>query len=896
MPLSAGARLGPYEIVAPLGAGGMGEVYRARDSRLGRDVAIKVLSTAFALDTERLHRFEQEARAAAALNHPNILAVFDIGQHDGAPFIVSELLEGETLRERLGRVPSGLPVRKAIDCAAQVAHGLAAAHEKGIVHRDLKPENLFVTADDRVKILDFGLAKSIEATPALAGASGLATTPPHTQAGIVLGTVGYMAPEQVRGLPADHRSDLFALGAVLYEMLTGRRAFQRETGAETMTAILKDEPLELTPDARQIPPALARIVERCLAKNPGARFKSADDLAFALETLSASSASHAAIAPAQREPSRRDRWGGIASALALAAVASVLTAVVVSSMMRRSLAVEAKLVVRLQLMPPEGIVWVPSQAPAVSPDGTRLALVGVDRGTGKQQIYLRPLNSLTAQPIQGTDRGIFPFWASDGQRLAFVADARLKTIDVTSGTIQDVCPVPNSTEPGIWVDDTILFRRAYGPVWRVSASGGTPVPATPFDPALETSQTVTGFLADRKHFVFGALRKLSVGSTEQVEARPLTDTILRAVLHAPWLSLPNQSDGHLLFLRETTLFAQALDGKTAQLASQPAPVAQAIEPAYNVDPISVQRDVLAYFSGASASTRLMWFDRQGHVVGQAAIVPGYLRDPRFSPDGSLLAVHRYNRADRLFDVLLLDLRRSTISQLTFGQSLIQSSWVPGRPELLAAAQIPLKAGLGIFRVPATEGGSLTQLIRPSQSTYYQPEVSADGQRLTYQTNTPDGNADIWVSAFAEPANGKALVSSSAWENAARFSPDSKWIAYQSNETGTFEIYVRSLPDGQDKQQISRGGGSRPVWRHDGRELFFLSPDGDIMAAAIDSRRTLEAGIPQKLFRAPIDIGLMGTLYLYDAHPDGQRFIILAPATDTPQPVNVILNWQSLLPK
>jgi serine/threonine protein kinase len=372
----AGIRLGPYEISAPLGAGGMGEVYRARDTRLGRDVAIKVLPSAFSADAERLQRFEQEARAAAALNHPNILAVFDIGAHDGAPYIVSELLEGETLREQI----SGLPVRKAIDYAVQIAHGLAAAHGKGIIHRDLKPENIFITTDRRVKILDFGLAKLTQAEPVATAVSALPTTPPHTQVGVVLGTIGYMAPEQVRGLAADHRADIFAFGTILYEMLTGQRAFQGDTAMDTMTAILKEDPADLNVTARHIPPGLERIVGRCLEKNPSARFQTASDLAFALEGLSAHS--HAPLSNevgGRRTLSRRVRiaWSVAAT---LAVVVAVLALPAMLSM--RSTESLPRSVTRVELNLPAGVELYANsaQAVALSPDGTRVAFIGVISG------------------------------------------------------------------------------------------------------------------------------------------------------------------------------------------------------------------------------------------------------------------------------------------------------------------------------------------------------------------------------------------------------------------------------------------------------------------------------------------------------------------------------------
>jgi serine/threonine protein kinase len=562
MPLSSGTRLGPYEIIAPLGAGGMGEVYRARDSRLGREVAIKVLHANVSLDADRLRRFEQEARAAAALNHPNILAVFDIGDRDGSPYIVSELLEGETLREQL--LSGALPVRRALDIAVQVAQGLAAAHDKGIVHRDLKPENIFITNDGRAKILDFGLAK-LRAEGA-DGARAAGMTPeantlapsrnvgpsshqdnlttqggtPHTEPGLVFGTVGYMAPEQIRSQPVDARTDIFAFGAVLYELLTGRRAFQRDTPAETMTAILREDPPELQSDASPIPPGLRRIVDRCLAKSPSGRFKSADDLAFALGSPSdgsgaraAESASNApsttsslaarakdanaADAAADDDTSRRrDRKGTrprgrwFYRALAVVAVVGLfrLGPGLVRAL-RPALAPERKPVVRLQLSLPDGAFIMPGQPPAVSPDGSEIAVIGVDQASGKRQVYLRRLDSLAAQPIAGTERAIYPFWSPEGRSLAFFASGVLKTVELPSGTVRTVCRVDTPGGQGVWVGDTIFFSRIAGTISRVTAQGGTPLIVTVFD---GQSHMLAGVLPDRSRVLYSTFTQTLVTS------------------------------------------------------------------------------------------------------------------------------------------------------------------------------------------------------------------------------------------------------------------------------------------------------------------------------------------------------------------------------------------------
>ena len=470
MPLKPGARLGPYEIVSALGAGGMGEVYRARDPRLGRDVAIKVLPGVFSADVNRLHRFEQEARAAAALSHPNILAVLDIGTDANAPFIVSELLEGETLRERVTAGP--VAVRKAVQLALAIANGLTAAHEKGILHRDLKPENIFVTGDNRAKILDFGLAKLTQ-DPSAAGSS--IVTAPATQPGVVLGTVGYMAPEQVRGLPVDQRADLFALGAILYELLSGRRAFSRDTAPETMTAILNEDPPDLSAAAAAVPPDLARIVNRCLEKRPSDRFQTASDLAFALQGLSnASGVSNAASA--SRPPVQR-AWIGWAVAVLLLATLAPL------ALRRVRERPPAPGSIRFQVAP-----TVEFGGPghfSVSPDGRHLAFVG--RGSdGIARLWLRTMDSLEVRSLPGSEltrRPPPPFWSPDGRFVAFDAGGRLKKLDVSGGLPQTLCDLPSGSVAvgGSWNRDGDIIFGNFGGLLRVRESGGTASPLTSLD-------------------------------------------------------------------------------------------------------------------------------------------------------------------------------------------------------------------------------------------------------------------------------------------------------------------------------------------------------------------------------------------------------------------------------
>jgi serine/threonine protein kinase len=484
--LTPGTRLGAYEIAAQIGAGGMGEVYRARDPRLGRDVAIKVLPAAFAADPDRLRRFEQEARAAAALNHPSILAVHDIGMGGDAPFIVSELLEGETLRERLRSGP--VHVRRAIAYAVQIARGLAAAHEKGITHRDLKPENLLVTTDDRVKILDFGLAK-LTRDPAADPVSAVPTASRHTEAGVVLGTVGYMAPEQIRGAAVDHRADIFTFGAILYELLSGQRAFQRGSAPETLAAILNDDPPDLLATDRPIPPGLARIVHRCLEKSAPARFQTASDLAFALDGLSDASGDRKAAVPSKGgKPRERLAWMALAFMTAVAAVAMAL------AFRPGPAAPETRL----------DITTPPTTDPAslaISPDGKKILFVATSQGHG--QLFLRAFDSVSARPLPGTDGASLPFWAPDNRSVGFFAGGKLKRIDIESASVQALAEVDSALGGGSWSRDGVILFCSGGPfpIFSVPAAGGEAVPVTRLEKG-HTGHSSPHFLPDGRHFTY----------------------------------------------------------------------------------------------------------------------------------------------------------------------------------------------------------------------------------------------------------------------------------------------------------------------------------------------------------------------------------------------------------
>jgi Tol biopolymer transport system component len=886
MALTTGVRLGPYEILSALGAGGMGEVYRARDPRLGRDVAVKVLPAAFSADLERLHRLEQEARSAAALNHPNILAVYDIGQHDSSPYIVSELLEGETLRERLNG--GALPVRKAVECAVQIAHGLAAAHEKGIVHRDLKPENVFVTGDGRVKILDFGLAKLTQAEAAVAALSALPTTPPETLPGVVLGTIGYMAPEQVRGLAADHRSDIFAFGAILYEMLSGRRAFHRETGAETMTAILKDNPPELPTSERHIPATLARIVDRCLEKNAPARFQTASDLAFALDSVSSQSDSAAAatIGPGRKAVFNNSRigWGIAASALGVVFLA------IAATLYLGPVAPEP-VVTRLDVAtPPTNDAF----AFALSHDGRQLAFVA--NGEKGPQLWLRSLDQVMAQPLAGTEGAAYPFWAPDGRAIGFFADGKLKRINPIGGTVQ-VLADASLGRGGTWKPDGVIVfaPSASDALMRVTATGGTAAPVTRLASG-QGSHRFPQFLPDGRRFLFlmttGQPRTqgIYVGSLDGGEPTRVMPAETAGVYAAP---------GYLLLVSQGVLAAYPFDAARGTVTGEPMPVAQSVgtnDGSFH-SAFSVSGDgVLTHRPGAGSRRQLVWVDRAGKLVG--AIGPpdeNALANPELLPDGQRIAVARTVQGNA--DVWLIDVGTGVPTRFTFDISLENAAvWSPDGSQVVFRST---RNGVYDFFVKPTNGAADEQPLLVTLQAKSSLDWSRDGRFLLYSTQDPKTASDLWALPMMGERKPFAVLQSSFDEIGGQFSPDGRWLAYASNESGRYEIYVRTFPESGGKWQVSVAGGVQPRWRRDGGELYYVALDTRLMAVPIrlpPETLTLEARAPVALFSTRMATGgnIVSTGFLaraqYVVAPDG-RFLMNVAADDAvTSPITIVLNW------
>jgi Tol biopolymer transport system component len=888
----------------------MGEVYRARDPRLGRDVAIKVLPTGLSSDPGRLHRFEQEARAAAALNHPNILAVHDIGQHDGAPYIVSELLEGETLRTRLA---GALPVRKAVEHAVQIARGLAAAHEKGIIHRDLKPENLFITADGHLKILDFGLAKLTQPDAMLAGASALPTAPLDTEQGTILGTLGYMSPEQVRGLQADPRSDIFAFGAILYEMLSGQRAFRKDTRADTISAILKEDPPDLPAADRHIPPALVRIVDRCLEKSPSARFQSAGDLGFALESLSSYSETIAASgepgAGIRRKPIA---WALVAVAIVAALVLGALTYVTRST--SDGLALQSTI-----LPPPDTSIMdrggdslgTPARRLALSPDGQRLAFTaaGPDRII---RLWVRRLDALTAQRLEGTEGAVYPFWSPDSRFIGFFAEgpprrSKLMKIDVAGGTPIELCELTSTNSTGgTWNrDGVILFGTFFGSqeslgIQRVSAAGGTSSPVTRIDASNgESLHYAPYFLPDGHHFLYLALAAKGgpggqyVGSLDSNERTLLT----------PAGSNAKYANGHLFFMRDTTLLAQPFDPARLVLRGDAVPVAEqvlvgggaGVAGAFTVS----ENGRLAYQTGLSVPSELRWFDRDGKPLGVLG-EPGLEGFLALSPDGSRAAVGAVDLKNwDQADLWVYDVARGTRTRFTSDPASFEYApvWSPDGQRIVFGSS---RQGNGDLYVKSALGTGAEELVLASEQAAFPISWSPDGRFLSFM-RTPEPaifagiprTADVWVMPLFGDRTPVPFRPTRFAEGHGRFSPDGRWMAYMSAESGRAEVYVAPFPGPGATVPVSTAGGTQPRWRHDGSEIFYVAGNR-LMAAPVSGQgATFEVGAARPLFEVRPRSGFG---YFYDVSPDGQRFLVNTMIENTSAPITLVVNWPALLKK
>jgi eukaryotic-like serine/threonine-protein kinase len=886
MALPAGTRLGPYEVAGLLGAGGMGEVYKARDTRLDRIVAIKVLPAAFIADPDRSARFQREAQAIAALSHPNILAIHDTGVHDGQMFVVTELLEGETLRDRLHG--GGVPVRKAIEIAVQIARALAAAHEKAIVHRDLKPENIFLLADGQVKLIDFGLAKAHVARGAL-------ETMTATEPGTVMGTVGYMAPEQVRGLTVDARADLFALGAVLYEMLSGRPAFKRATVADTMTAVLNEDPPTLTGPQTDSSPALQRVVDHALEKNLNERFQSACDVAFALEALSGSGAT-----PPLRTFADPPRFGITRERLAWATIVAGLAAALVWSRAASSGPPTSFTAPhRTTLLLPPGVTLPlyldPAERFAISPDGTRLAFVGVAAG-GATRLWLQSLNEDRARLVEDSEGAAAPFWSPDSRIVAFRLANQLMKMDVSGGRPVALGPMLHGAAWGkrasgedmivttVDTDHAIVLRG-------LSLSGGAPIDLSTPLAGVREFHGYASLLPDGRHVLF-AYGQEGHPSTDGFYVSAIGSRVKTRVAVAPsGLDHPNSvyASGYLIWARQQTITARAFDLKTLTVEPTGRDVAGPIEAAPNRSAaFSVsQNGVLVYQAMlAQSQSRLTVVDRSGKDLRTLAD-DGEYSNLEVSPDGSRLAVSLPDPTTRMRDIWIVDMARGVRSRLTFDPSDERSAvWSRDGKSLAYTSK-----GLDLYTRPLGMGAE-TPLIKDGLSK--DPRGwSPDGRYFLYRVTGPETGNDLWIKPLDGDQKPRPFLATPFDENWAVFSPDGRWVAYASDESGRSEVYVTTFPSAAGKWQISSDGGRFPRWRADGKEIVYLSGEGNITSVKVDATGASPSiSPPVPLFKAMV-LPAPGTLF--DVSADGKLFVVnRAIASKAPPSLVLVYNWPQLL--
>ena len=881
MSLAPGTKLGPYEILSPLGAGGMGEVYKASDSRVGRTIALKVLPQEFFEDKESIARFEREARLLASLNHPNIAHLYSFEEIPGSPdlparhLLSMELADGQTLSERLSDGP--LPTDQLLKVAVEIAAALDAAHHAGIIHRDLKPGNVMLTKSG-VKLLDFGLAKTAMPPVKSSSATSLPTEMPRaiTQQGTILGTFQYMAPEQLEGKEADARSDLFSFGAVLYEMATGRKAFDGKSQAALISAILKDEPSPVSSIAPMTPPALDRVVKTCLAKDPDDRFQTAHDVKLQLQWIAEGGSQAGLPAPVAHRRKSREKlaWG-------LAAAATTAAAILGIGFVKRAPAPPR--LIRFEIANPEGITTI--DAPRISPDGRYLAFNATD-SSGKSLIWVRPLNALAAQPLAGTEGATRPFWSPDSRFLGFFAEGKLKKIEVSGGPAQKICDSPGGSD-GSWGREGVILFDGTGtqPISRVPATGGTPVAAVKADASRKEGQVGwPEFLPDGRHFLYMAIGQKAEDSAYRIGSLDSAETKLVAsaqtlVTYAP--------PGYLLFVRDRTLVAQPFDAKALKTTGEPVPLAEHIgSDSVGLAFFSVSRDgTLAYRTGERGD-RLVWVDRSGKE-GDTVGDPGDYHNPAFSPGGDRLAFDLADPRSGKTDIWVRDLKRGVSSRFTFGtDAATLPLWSPDGRRIL------FSAGDDLYE-KAVEGQGDAKLLLKSDETKFACDWSRDGRLVAFSSLGKETGWDIWVLPMSGEPKPVPFLKTQFAELMPVFSQDGRFLAYQSNESGRMEIYVQSFPGPGGKWQVSTSGGREPQWRADGRELYYRGLDQKVMAVDIQTGSGITAGSPRALFQGRFDSAISRNRFLPTA--DGKRFLTVAPlGRETMAPTTVVLNWHAEL--
>ena len=869
MPLTSGTHLGPYRIIALIGAGGMGEVYRANDARLGREVAIKVLPAAFSADTDRLHRFEKEARSTSALNHPNILSVYDVGTQNGTPYLVSELLEGETLRHKL--TENGMPARKAVNFATQIVQGLVAAHEKGIIHRDLKPENIFITKDGHVKILDFGLAKLIQADAASSQIIESPTLSRPTESGIVIGTVPYMCPEQVRGEKLDQRSDIFSFGIIFYELLSGRRPFTGSSKFEIINAILKTEPDELSESNTKISPALSRIVQRCMEKDSSQRFQSTRDLAFALENISDSS--EAAVLPGSKRKNLREKLY-----LTTALITTIgLLIFGAGYLLRKEM---PQRVVHSIILPPPNSEFLGF---AISPDGTQLAFSALNENE-ETYLWVRPLNSLSAKQLIRAS-GTQPFWSPDSKHIGFFSDGKLKKIHMSGGSAQTICDARAPRGAAWSKNGMIVFApSATDPLYVVSSNGGTPKRLTLLDVSQnQMSHRWPFFLPDGIHFLFLATaaskddnqkaRGIFVGSLNSSKSQWILNNDTYAMY----------ANNSILFEKSGSLHVMQFDPARFTHSNETRIIAQKIYyfAMMGFSNFSVSENDNLVYQSWDWRTRVVLLDRTGKELGEIPELQD-VAAVSFSHDPRKIAFARFsNQETQDMDLWVYDSSRKNASRLTFNPGPYWGPfWSSDDKSVIYGTGLHGKHAL--YRQSVS--GTSRELLLQNTKHMYPCDWSSDGRFIIYTEQDSKTGFDLWILPLTGDRKPFPFRRTSFNEQTAQFSPDVKWIAFSSDKSGKAEVYVTPFPNSSEAEWlISNDGGFDPHWKNDGKELYYALDK--LMAVDVKTSSGFDSSIPRMLYR----FKKSGD---WDISSDGSRLLELRiiAAQPTKPELTLIQNW------
>ncbi len=881
MTFEAGRKLGPYEIIEQAGAGGMGEVYKATDTRLERTVAIKILPTHVAGLPDFRERFEREAKSISSLNHPHICILYDIGKDENLDYLVMEFIEGETVAERLKKGP--MPTDEVVAIGIQIADALEKAHRQNLVHRDLKPANVMLTKNG-AKLLDFGLAK-IQIDENGHDQATITQSTPLTGAGTIVGTMQYMAPEQLEGKEADSRSDIFSFGILLYEMATGIKAFKGASQASLIASIMKEKPRSASEIQPLVPPMLEQVINQCLAKDPDQRWQSAGDLKRSLKWVSEGGSQIGLPAVKSRKRKTREwtAWGIAVLFFMLAGVSGFFLWEQLS---------EPKQVLKAHVLAPEGNEFddFAGGGLSISPDGLNLAFVSLDTLSKKTQLWVRPLNSLAALPLPGTEDAFLPFWSADSRYIAFFADGKLKKILATGGPTLTICDAPSGRD-GSWnQDDIILFTPTYnGVIHKVSAAGGESAPITTLDSAKsDKTHRWVKFLPDGNHFLFYA--RTGSGAGGENDAICLgsldADSFERII---PARSTVNYANGYILYQREASLMAHPFDVDALELTGDAFPIAENITYlngwSRSVFTASTNGLILYRSGELNIGSQLLLMDRAGSVLdslGQQEIQ----YSQKFSPDEQFIALSIHDAANSNTDIWTYDISRGIKTRFTFDStSDLSLIWSPDGKQIAFSSDRSGKNGIYIKNV---SGLGQIELIYEHDLALWPRSWSLDGKSIFFVREDAKSQADIWVILLSKDSEPYAFISTPFNEYDPTISPDGRWIAYVSDETGVQQVYVTQFPGPGSKWQVSTNEGDRPLWRGDGKELFYLSNEDEIMSAEVDgSGQTFRVGRVEKLFE--VNGSRPGTVY--DVTSDGQRFLVnQVPQNSAKTTVVMIKNW------